>query len=238
MQRIDGRPPDAMREISILPDHFRKHDVLISFGATRVLCFASIQERVPPWLVGAGRGWLSAEYNMLPTSSEPRQQRERSFPGGRTHEIQRLIGRSLRTALDMDLLPPMTINIDCDVIVADGGTRTASITGAMVALANLLHSEQRRFNSARPLLRSLVAAVSVGLIDNTAVCDLNYIEDRDAQVDANVVGLSSGGFAEVQATNEHGSFNRPQLDGMLDLAAAALERLYEQQRGCIRQRDV
>jgi ribonuclease PH len=236
MQRIDGRQPAQMREISLQTDVFRRHDVLVSYGATKVLCFASLQDRVPPWLVGSGRGWLSAEYNMLPTASEPRQQRERNFPSGRTHEIQRLIARSLRAALDLDVLPQLTINIDCDVIVADGGTRTASITGGMVALANLIHSEQRRFQSAAPLLRHLVAAISVGIVDQVPVCDLNYVEDRDAHVDANVVGLSSGGFAEVQATNEHGSFVRAQLDAMLDLADSALQQLYELQRGCIKQR--
>lgn len=238
MQRIDGRAPGQPREITLSPDHFRKNDVLVSFGATKVLCFASIHERVPQWLVGSGQGWLSAEYNMLPTASEPRQQRERNFPGGRTHEIQRLIGRSLRTALNMSAVPQLTINIDCDVIVADGGTRTASITGAMVALANLLSSEQRRFSNARPILNCLAAAVSVGMINDTPICDLNYIEDRDAQVDANVVGLSSGGFAEVQATNEHGSFDRGQLNAMLDLADAALQQIYDLQRACIKQRDV
>jgi ribonuclease PH len=181
---------------------------------------------------------LSAEYNVLPTASEPRQQRERNHPGGRTHEIQRLIGRSLRTALAMENLPPLSINIDCDVIVADGGTRTASITGAMVALANLLHSEQRRFNSARPILKCLVAAISVGMLDDVPICDLNYIEDRDAQVDANVVGLSVGGFAEVQATNEHGSFSRARLDEMLNLADSALNQLYALQRSCIKQTGV
>jgi ribonuclease PH len=236
MQRLDGRAPGQLREITLQPDMFRKHDVLVSYGATKVLCFASIQDRVPQWLMGSGMGWLSAEYNMLPTASEPRQQRERNFPSGRTHEIQRLVSRSLRAALNLDVLPPMTINIDCDVIVADGGTRTASITGGMVALANLIASEQRRFQSAQGLLKCLVAAVSVGVIHNTPVCDLNYVEDRDAQVDANVVGLSSGGFAEVQATNEHGSFDRPQLDEMLDLAQAGLEHLYSLQRACIRQK--
>jgi ribonuclease PH len=236
MQRIDGRLPEQMRDVTLQTDAFRKHDVLVSYGATKVLCFASLQDRVPPWLVGQGVGWLSAEYNMLPTASEPRQQRERSFPSGRTHEIQRLIGRSLRAALNLKAIPPMTINIDCDVIVADGGTRTASITGAMVALANLLQSEQRRFQSATPVLRCLVAAVSVGLIEDTPICDLNYVEDRDAQVDANVIGLSDGGFAEVQATNEHGSFKRTQLDEMLTLADAALLTLYDMQRACIKQK--
>jgi ribonuclease PH len=232
MPRIDRRRPDQMREVTILPDHFRKNDTLISFGATRVLCYASIEERVPQWLVGAGVGWLAAEYNMLPSAGDPRQQRERPYPSGRTHEIQRLVGRSLRAALDMGNLPPMTLHVDCDVIVADGGTRTASITGGMVALANLLHSESHRFRN--PVLKRLVAAVSAGMVDGETLLDLSYVEDRDAEVDANFVGLSSGGFAEVQATNEHGAFNREQLDAMLDLAAGAMAQLHDLQRKVIR----
>jgi ribonuclease PH len=228
MTRIDGRKLDQLREITLQPDMFRKNDVLVAYGATRVLCYASIEGRVPPWLVGAGCGWLAAEYNMLPSAGEPRQQRERPYPSGRTHEIQRLVGRSLRAAVQLDNLPPMTIHIDCDVIVADGGTRTASITGGMVALANLLHSEGHRFN--KPVLRSLVAAVSVGIVKGEAALDLNYVEDRDAEVDANVVGIAGGGFADVQATCEHGTFNREQLSALLDLAAPALEQIYELQR--------
>ena len=230
MPRLDGRKADQLREVTIKPDAFRKHDVLISYGATTVLCYASIEERVPGWLVGAGCGWLTAEYNMLPSSSEPRQQRERQRIGGRTFEIQRLIGRSLRAALDLSALPPMTIHVDCDVIVADGGTRTASITGGMIALANLMHSENRRFNSNNHPLKRLIAAVSCGIVKDEACLDLNYVEDRDAQVDANIIGLSSGGFAEVQATNEHGAFDRKQLDEMLSLAEPALDQLYGMQR--------
>ncbi len=230
MPRLDGRKAEQLRPVTIKVDEFRKHDVLISYGATTVYCYASLEERVPGWLVGAGCGWVTAEYNMMPSSSEPRQQRERQKIGGRTFEIQRLIGRSLRAALDLSALPPMSITVDCDVLVADGGTRTASITGGMVALANLLHSESRRFNSANHPLKRLVAAVSCGIVKNEPVLDLNYVEDRDAQVDANIVGLSSGGFAEVQATNEHGAFDRAQLDQMLSLAEPALGQLYELQR--------
>lgn len=232
MSRIDGRRSSELREISIQPDLFRKNDVLVAYGATRVLCYASIEGRVPPWLVGAGCGWLSAEYNMLPSAGEPRQQRERAYPSGRTHEIQRLIGRSLRAAVHMNHLPPMTIHIDCDVIVADGGTRTASITGGMVALANLLTSEGHRFN--KPVLANLIAAISVGIVKGEPVLDLNYVEDRDAEVDANVVGIAGGGYADVQATSEHGTFSREQLDAMLSLAAPALEQLYELQRSKIK----
>jgi ribonuclease PH len=232
MARKDGRAPHEMREVSIQPDFFRKNDVLIGYGATMVLCYASLEERVPPWLVGAGAGWLTAEYNMMPTAGDPRQARERMHASGRTQEIQRLISRSLRAALYLEALPPLTLKVDCDVIIADGGTRTASITGAMVALANLLHQERGRFKN--KLVRCLTAAVSVGISGDTPVLDLNYIEDRDAAVDANIVGLSLGGFAEVQATSEHGHFNREQLDGMLDLASPALDALYELQRQHIR----
>jgi ribonuclease PH len=221
-----------MRDVTIQPDFFRKNDALVSYGATKVYCYASIEERVPQWLVGQGIGWLTAEYNMLPSAGDPRQQRERTNMSGRTQEIQRLIGRSLRAALDMQMLPSMTLRVDCEVIIADGGTRTASITGSMVALANLLHSERQRFR--QPIVKTLTSAISVGLVKGEPVVDLNYIEDRDAVVDANVVGLSSGGFAEVQATNEHGTFTRAELDAMLDLAAPALEELYEKQRRAIR----
>ena len=232
MTRLDGRNPDQMREVLIQPDYFRKNDVLVSYGATKVLCFASLEQRVPHWLVGAGTGWLTADYNMLPSAGNPRQQRERPNPSGRTQEIQRLIGRSLRAAIDLSAVPPMTIHVDCDVILADGGTRTASITGGMVALANLIGQEAGKFKG-NPLLR-LVAAVSVGLVRGEAVLDLNYIEDRDADVDANVVGMSDGDFAEVQATSEHGSYSREQLDQMLDLAAPALKTLYGMQREAIK----
>lgn len=232
MIRIDGRQPDQLREVTIEPDTFRKNDVLVCFGATKVLCYASIEARVPHWLMGAGCGWLTAEYSMLPSAGDPRQKRERPNPSGRTQEIQRLIGRSLRAAIKLDALPPLTIHIDCDVIVADGGTRTASITGAMVALANLLHSESHRFDS--QIVSHLVAAVSVGITSGTPVLDLNYVEDRDADVDANIVGMAGGDFAEVQSTSEHGTFNRDQLNALLDLASPALESLYDLQRKVIR----
>jgi ribonuclease PH len=233
MTRVDGRTPAQTREITIQPDFFRKNDALVSYGATKVYCYASIEERVPHWLVGAGVGWLTAEYNMLPSAGDPRQQRERANMSGRTQEIQRLIGRSLRAALSMESVPSMTLRVDCEVIIADGGTRTASVTGAMVALANLLHAERQRFRN-QPVVRTLAAAISVGIVNGEPVVDLNYVEDRDAMVDANVVGLSVGGFAEVQATGEHGTFERGQLDQMLDLAAPALDQLYEMQRSAIR----
>jgi ribonuclease PH len=233
MARPDKRASGEMRAVTIQPNLYRQNDVLVSFGATRVYCYASLEERVPGWLVGAGQGWLNAEYNMLPSAGAPRQQRERPYPSGRTHEIQRLVGRSLRAALNMQNLPSLTLHIDCDVIVADGGTRTASITGGMVAMANLLHTERHRFQ--RPLLKCLVAAVSVGVVNHDVVLDLSYTEDRDAQVDANFVGLSTGGFAEVQATNEHGAFSREQLEAMLALAEPALAQLFALQRQHIKQ---
>ncbi|MBN2081693.1 ribonuclease PH [bacterium] len=231
MARIDGRQPVDLREISIKPDFFRKHDALVAYGATKVLCYASIEERVPGWLAGAGVGWLTSEYNMMPSASDPRQIRERRGASGRTLEIQRLIGRSLRAALNLQALPPLTIHIDCDVIVADGGTRTASVTGGMVALANLIATEKRRFRN-EPV-KCLTAAVSAGIVKGEPVLDLNYVEDRDAEVDANVVGLSNGGFAEVQATNEHGTFDRKQLDSLLDICLPALDKLYQLQRESI-----
>ena len=229
MARIDGRNPNQLRDIQIQANHFRKNDVLIAFGATKVLCYASIEERVPPWLMGSGSGWLSAEYNMLPSSGSPRHARERPYASGRTQEIQRLIGRSLRAALYLVNLPPLTFHVDCDVTVADGGTRTACITGGMVALANLVHQENHRFTRG-PAVKCLVAAISAGMVDGNAMLDLNYVEDRDAEVDANLIGLSTGGFAEVQATNEHGDFTREQLDAILDLAIPAHNQLYDMQR--------
>jgi ribonuclease PH len=225
--RNDGRLPGAMRPVLISPDHFRKNDVLIKYGDTTVLCFASIEERVPQWLLGSGTGWLTAEYNMLPTSSEPRQSREKTQQSGRTQEIQRLIGRALRAALRLEMLPQLTLRIDCDVIVADGGTRTASITGAMIALCNLIHSSRGRINPG--VLYSLTAAVSAGIVRNVPLLDLNYQEDSSAGVDANFVGLSVGGFAEVQASAEHDTFNREQMDAMFELAGPALQELYNLQ---------
>ncbi|MCB1188264.1 ribonuclease PH [bacterium] len=234
MSRLDGRAPAQMREVELLPDSFRRNDVLVKYGATQVLCYASIEDRVPPWLVGSGSAWLTAEYQMLPTASEPRQRRERLQLSGRTQEIQRLIGRSLRTALNLQGLGQLTFRIDCDVLVADGGTRTASITGSMVALANLIDDEKERFKRFPDILTHLVSAVSVGIVNGNPVCDLNYVEDRDAEVDANVVGLSTGGYAEIQATNEDGAYNRVQLNAMLDQADTALEQLFAMQRSAIR----
>jgi ribonuclease PH len=236
MSRIDGRSATQTREIELLPDSFRRNDVLVKYGATQVLCYASIEDRVPGWLVGSGSAWLSAEYQMLPTSSPPRQRRERLQLSGRTQEIQRLIGRSLRTAVELQGLGQMTFHIDCDVIIADGGTRTASITGAMVALANLIDQEANRWKRGPEILQHLVSAISVGIVKGAPVCDLNYIEDRDAEVDANVVGLSTGGYAEIQATNEDGAYDRAQLNTMLDLADPALQTLFEKQRAVIRRK--
>ncbi len=237
MSRLDGRNAAQMRDVELLPDTYRRNDVLVRYGATQVLCYASIEDRVPPWLVGSGSAWLTAEYQMLPTSSEPRQRRERLQLSGRTQEIQRLIGRSLRTAVRLQGLGQLTFRVDCDVLVADGGTRTASITGSMVALANLIDQEQNRFKRNPDILSHLVAAVSVGIVDGNPVCDLNYVEDRDAEVDANVVGLSSGGYAEIQATNEDGAYDRAQLNAMLDHADSALTELFEKQRKAIRRSD-
>jgi ribonuclease PH len=198
---------------------------LVAFGATRVLCTASVEEGVPGWKRGRGEGWLTAEYAMLPRATKTRTSRERSQVGGRTQEIQRLIGRSVRAMLDDFRFGEYTIKIDCDVLVADGGTRTASITGACVAAVDAfdwLASSGRV--TATPVKRR-VAAVSVGVVDGTPRLDLDYEEDVRAAVDMNVVMSSSGGFVEVQGTGEHGTFDRSELSALLDLAVKGLREL-------------
>lgn len=212
--------------------------VLIEVGATRVICTATIQESVPPFLRGSGRGWVTAEYSMLPRSSPERIERERRGPGGRTHEIQRLVGRSLRAVTDAKALGERSILIDCDVIQADGGTRTASITGGFVALALALE----RLRTAGALvalpLTGMVAAVSVGVVDGRVLLDLCYEEDARAAVDMNVVQTGSGSFVEVQGTAEHRPFTRRQLDGMLALATEGIRTLVAAQRTALREAGV
>jgi len=228
--RPDGRLPDQLRPLEIIP-HYQKHaegSVLIKLGDTWVLCAASIEANVPPFLVGKNQGWLTAEYAMLPRATHTRSKRD---PGGRGKEIQRLIGRSLRAAVDLSLLGERTIAVDCDVLSADGGTRVASITGAWVAVA--LAIEKLVTSGALPDRRALkppVAAVSVGIVNNQVVLDLPYVEDSRAEVDMNVVGTEDGKLIEVQGTAEHGTFDRAQLDAMLDLAIAGIRRLAEAQR--------
>lgn len=228
--RFDGRRPDQLRPLEILP-HWQKHaegSALIKLGDTWVLCAASVEETVPSWMAGKGKGWLTAEYAMLPRSTHTRSKRD---PGGRGKEIQRLIGRSLRAAVDLKALGERTINVDCDVLCADGGTRVASITGAWVALAlaiGKLHQTGKL-----PDLRALrppVAAVSVGVVNGECVLDLPYAEDSKADVDMNVVGDEAGALIEVQGTAEHGTFDRKQMDAMLDLATLGIRELVLAQR--------
>jgi len=230
-RRAGGRRPDEGREISIelgvAP--YAEGSCLIATGGTRVLCTASVQEGVPPWRERSGAGWVTAEYAMLPRATHTRTGRERTGAKGRTQEIQRLIGRSLRSVTDMKLLGQYTITVDCDVLQADGGTRTAAITGAFVALslaADWMRSEQRIVRD--PILEP-VAAISVGLVDGVPFLDLDYDEDSSAQVDMNVVGTRSGGLVEVQGTAEGDPFPRSDLDALLDLATSGLQALFDAQ---------
>ena len=219
----EGRRADELRPIEVVPDFVEQAhgSVLISFGRTRVLCTATVEDGVPRWLIGSGRGWLTAEYGMLPASTGERTQREARSgrQGGRTVEIQRLVGRSLRAAYDLEELGERTVWLDCDVIQADGGTRTAAITGAWIALARAAHK------MAFPLPAQQVAAVSVGIVAGEALLDLDYEEDSSAEVDMNVVMLGDRRLVEVQATAERNAFSREQLDELTDLAAGGIEQL-------------
>ncbi|HLF96760.1 MAG TPA: ribonuclease PH [Methylococcaceae bacterium] len=231
--RPSGRQPDQLREI-ILSCHYTKHaegSVQVEFGDTRVICNASVDERVPPFLKGKGSGWVTAEYGMLPRSTHSRMDREaaRGKQQGRTQEIQRLIGRSLRAAVDLQALGERTVTIDCDVIQADGGTRTASITGGFVALSlavdKLLKLRKLKSNP----LHGQIASVSVGIYKGIAVLDLDYREDCDAETDMNVVMNDAGAFVEVQGTAEGHAFRREELDAMLDLAQGGIAELFARQ---------
>ena len=208
----------------------------VRFGRTEVLCTASVEEEVPRWRRGSGKGWVTAEYAMLPRATQTRSGRERTRIGGRTQEIQRLIGRSLRAAMDLDALGERQIIVDCDVIVADGGTRTAAITGGAVALADACRWLVERGTLDASPLRESVAAISVGLLDGTARLDLEYVEDVDADVDMNVVMLESGGMVEVQGTGENGTFSREELDRLLDLAGDGIRRLHDLQHRALAER--
>ena len=234
MQRPSGRAPAQLRDISIVRN-FTRHaegSVLVSFGDTKVICTASVEQGVPGFMRGQGRGWVTAEYGMLPRSTGTRMAREasRGKQGGRTLEIQRLIGRSLRAAIDLGKLGENTITIDCDVIQADGGTRTAAITGACVALVDALNYLQRRkLLTGDPLLQ-MIASVSVGVYQGVPVLDLDYPEDSAADTDMNIIMGESGGFIEVQGTAEGAPFGRAELDGMLDLAAEGIRQLIARQK--------
>lgn len=235
--RIDGRRSDELRPVTITPNfqQFPAGSALIECGGTRVICAASVEERVPPFLLGAGKGWVTAEYSMLPSSTPTRSQREGagSKPQGRSQEIQRLIGRSLRAVVDLEALGERTIAVDCDVIDADGGTRTASITGGVVALGLAIQKLQREAKlpkTNRPVLKQLLAAVSVGVVNGGPLLDLNYAEDSKADADCNVVMTQAGWLVEVQATAERKPFSREELDALLSLANKGINELMRAQR--------
>ncbi|MEV5983445.1 ribonuclease PH [Streptomyces sp. NPDC052051] len=236
MSRIDGRTPDQLRPITI-ERNWSKHaegSVLVSFGDTKVFCTASVTEGVPRWRKGSGEGWVTAEYSMLPRATNTRGDREsvRGKIGGRTHEISRLIGRSLRAVVDCKALGENTIVLDCDVLQADGGTRTAAITGAYVALADAIAWAQGKklVKAGRKPLIGTVSAVSVGIVDGVPLLDLCYAEDVRAETDMNVVCTGDGRFVEVQGTAEATPFDRKELNALLDLAVAGCDQLAEIQR--------
>ena len=232
--RPSGRTPDQLREIQI-QRHFTRHaegSVLVSFGDTRVLCNASVENRVPPWKRGDGEGWVTAEYGMLPRATHSRSGREaaRGKQSGRTQEIQRLIGRSLRAVVDLEALGENSITVDCDVLQADGGTRTASITGAYVALVDAVAHLRKIGRIKNDPLFGQIAAVSVGIVDGEPVLDLDYAEDSNAETDLNVVMNEAGGFIELQGTAEGHAFRRDELDRMLALAEKGIGELMARQR--------
>lgn len=232
--RPSGRQTDQLRDIKITRN-FTKHaegSVLIEFGDTRVLCTASVEERVPPWLKGKGKGWVTAEYGMLPRSTGSRMRREAATgkQGGRTQEIQRLIGRSLRAAVDMEALGERVITIDCDVLQADGGTRTASITGGYIALCDAITTLQKRKAIKKNPIFGAVAAISVGIYNGTPVLDLDYIEDSNAETDLNLVMNEAGGFIEIQGTAEGHAFLDTELEAMLALGRKGINEIVVKQR--------
>jgi len=235
--RGDGRAADALRPVRMTPDFVMTAEgsVLIEVGHTRVLCNATIEQGVPGWMRNSGRGWVTAEYGMLPRATLTRTAREseRGKVGGRTHEIQRLIGRSLRAVVDMKALGERTVILDCDVLQADGGTRTAAITGACTALALALNKLVAAGTLKASPLRQMVAATSVGMVDGNVLLDLAYEEDARAEVDMNVVMTADGGLVETQATAEKEPYSRTQLDRMLDLAEAGIRELVVAQKACL-----
>ena len=238
--RADGRAPDQLRPVTITRNWLdaAEGSVLVEFGRTRVLCAASFTEGVPRWRKGSGQGWVTAEYAMLPRATSTRSDREsvKGRIGGRTHEISRLIGRSLRAVIDVSALGENTIVLDCDVLQADGGTRTAAITGAYVALADAVAWGQRHGHvksGGKPVLTDSVAAVSVGIVDGIPVLDLPYVEDVRAETDMNVVVTGSGSFVDVQGTAEQAPFDRAELDAMLDLALVGTTQLTAVQQAAL-----
>ena len=235
--RPSGRLSNELRDIKITRG-FTRHaegSVLVEFGETKVICTASVEERVPHFLKGSGQGWVTAEYGMLPRSTGSRMDREaaRGKQSGRTQEIQRLIGRSLRAALDMKLLGENTIKIDCDVIQADGGTRTASITGGCVALVDAINYLMEKKAIKENPIKQMIASVSVGIYKGMPVLDLDYIEDSSAETDMNVVMTDQGGFIEIQGTGEDGHFSFEDLNAMIDLARHGIENLFAVQKSTL-----
>jgi ribonuclease PH len=230
MPRPDGRAPDQLRPIAVTRDYLLHPEgsVLVEFGATKVICTASVEEKVPPFLKGQGQGWVTAEYAMLPRSTNTRSQRENRGPSGRSQEIQRLVGRALRAVIDRGKLGERTVWVDCDVIQADGGTRTAAITGGFIAVADAITRIPGLQTSAA--IRDCVAAISVGVVQGQALLDLNYAEDSTAEVDMNIVMTGSGEFVEVQGTAEQVPFSRARLDALLAVAETGIRRLVGLQR--------
>lgn len=235
MSRPGGRSAGQLRALDIALDAapYAEGSCLISAGQTRVLCAASVQEGVPAWREKSGAGWVTAEYGMLPRSTHTRSARERGRVGGRTQEIQRLIGRSLRSVVDLDALGPRTVIVDCDVLQADGGTRTASVTGASTALWSAFEGLVKDGTMERNPMREMVAAVSVGIVDGEPMLDLDYPEDSTAQVDMNVVATEAGHFIEVQGTAEGHPFRRDEMDQLLDLAIEGIGTLVRAQKAAL-----
>ena len=237
--RPSGRAPDQLREVRI-ERHFTRHaegSVLVSFGHTRVLCTASVDNKAPPFLRGKGEGWVTAEYGMLPRSTHSRMNREAAAgkQSGRTLEISRLIARSLRAAVDLTALGEHSITVDCDVLQADGGTRTAAITGACVALVDALNWMVEKGMLKQSPLKQMIAAVSVGMYQGEAICDLEYVEDSAAETDMNVVMNDGGGFIELQGTAEGHAFRRDELDALLALAEQGIGELLAAQQAALAQ---
>jgi ribonuclease PH len=239
MSRPDGRNPDQLREIKITEDFVSTAEAsyLIEVGRTRILCCASLEEDLPRWLKGKNKGWVTAEYNLLPRSTTTRVKRERSGASGRTQEIQRLIGRALRGVVDLEALGERSFVVDCDVIEADGGTRTASIVGGFMALARALQRMKASLPPSAaanaptaPILRHFVSAVSVGIVNGEPLLDLCYVEDSEAEVDMNIVRTDTGHFVEVQGTGEEAVYSRAQLNQMLDLAEKGCNELVALQK--------
>ena len=239
-ERHDGRKNDEIRDIKITRKYISHADgsVFIEMGNTRIVCTATMEEKVPPFLRGKGKGWITAEYDMIPGSTPRRIIRPQALGriNGRTHEIQRLIGRSLRAAVNLDMIGERTIWIDCDVIEADGGTRTASITGSFIALFDCLQGMIENEMISEMPIESFVAAISVGIVDGEILTDLCFIEDSNAEVDMNVVSNSKGNLIEVQSTAEGAPFSREQFDQMLEDASSAIEGIIELQKKILSQR--